>query len=72
LFLRNFGRPDLNLEQIDTMREIIIETGALAELETLIEEMRSKARVALKNSEITEQAASLLDEMAVAATARTS
>ena len=72
LFLRNFGRPDLNLEQIDTMREIIIETGALAELEKLIEEMRSKALAALESRGITEQAASLLEEMAVAATTRTS
>ena len=72
MFLRNFGRPDVNLGQIDTMREIIIETGALAELEILIEEMTLTAQAALKSVGITEQAASLLDEMAVAATTRTS
>ena len=72
LFLNNFGRPDLNFSQIESMREIIVETGALAELETLIEEMTLKARNALKQSEITEQAASLLNELAIAATSRTS
>ena len=72
LFLHNFGQPELDLVQIDSMREIIVETGSLAKLETLIEEMTSKARTALKSGEMTEYAASLLDEMAIAATSRTS
>ena len=72
LFLRNFGQPQLDLTQIESMREIIVQTGALANLEVLIEEMTLKARTAIKHGEITPQADSLLDEMAVAATSRNS
>ena len=54
------------------MRQIIIDTGALKELELMIEEMTLKAHQALSSGGITPQAATLLDEMAVAATRRSS
>ncbi|MEJ0014694.1 MAG: polyprenyl synthetase family protein [Actinomycetota bacterium] len=72
IFLQNFGQPSLDLIKINQMREIIIETGALQELEALIGKLTSEARAVLTHGGITPQAASLLDEMATAATIRTS
>ena len=71
-FLRDFGRTELDLTQIKLMREIIVESGALSELESLIEQMTSNARSALTRGGITEPAVSLLDEMSVVATSRNS
>ena len=70
-FLQLFGRKDLDLSQIETLRSIIVETGALAELETIIEEMTFKAQNALATGGITPSAVALLEEMAIAATQRT-
>ena len=70
-FLQLFGRKDLDLAQIETLRSIIVETGALAELETIIEEMTFKAHNALTTGGITPSAVALLEEMAIAATQRT-
>jgi len=66
------GRRDLDSPQIETLRQIIVETGALAELESIIEEMTFKAHKALTTGEITPLAVQLLDEMAIAATQRSS
>ena len=71
-FLELFGRKELDIDHINTLREVIIDTGALAELESIIEEMTSKAHNALVDGGITPRAAALLDEMAVAATQRSS
>ena len=71
-FLELFGRKELDLGHINTLREIITETGALAELESIIEVMTSKAHDALAHGGITPQAVDLLNQMAVAATQRTS
>jgi len=71
-FLDLFGRKDLNTSQIQTLCQIIVDTGALIELETVIEEMTFKAHKALTTGGITPQAVALLDEMAVAATQRSS
>ena len=71
-FLEFFGRKDLDLAQIDSLRQIIVDTGALAELETMIEVMTFKAHDALTHGGITPQAVIFLNEMAVAATQRSS
>ena len=71
-FLQLFGRKDLDTPQIQTLRQIIVDTGALIELESVIEEMTFKAHKALTTGGITPQAVALLDEMAVAATQRSS
>jgi len=71
-FLELFGRKDLDSSQIQSLRQIIVDTGALIELETVIEEMTFKAHKALTTGGITPEAVSLLDEMAIAATQRSS
>jgi geranylgeranyl diphosphate synthase type I len=71
-FLELFGRKDLELSQIETLREIITQTGALGELESIIEEMTFKAHKALTTGGINSLAVALLDQMAVAATQRNS
>ena len=71
-FLALFGRKDLDSSQIESLRQIIVDTGALIELETVIEEMTFKAHKALTTGGITPEAVALLDEMAVAATQRSS
>lgn len=70
-FLNLFGRKDLNLNEIESLRALIVETGSLAELESIIQEMTFKAHNALTTGGITPQAVALLAEMAVAATQRT-
>ncbi len=72
LFLANFGRADLASDDIDSLRQIISDTGALAEVETMIEIMTFKAHEALTHGGITAIAVSLLNELAVAATQRSS
>ena len=67
-----FGNKELDIAHIDTLRQIITETGALTELESIISEMTSKAHEALTHGGITPEAVALLDQMAVAATQRTS
>jgi len=71
-FLRDFGRNELDITQIHTMRQIILDTGALNEVEVMIEEMTLKAHNALTSGGIAPLAATLLEEMAVAATRRSS
>ncbi len=71
-FLENFGRKDLDSGRIDSLRQIIVDTGALAELETMIEVMTFKAHDALSHGGITPEAVTYLNEMAVAATQRSS
>jgi len=71
-FLKYFGRKDLDSAQIDTLRQIIVDTGALTELETMIDLMTFKAHDALTHGGIDPQAITFLDEMAVAATQRSS
>lgn len=71
-FLGLFGRKDLESSQIQSLRQIIVDTGALTELETVIEEMTFKAHKALTTGGIMPEAVALLDEMAVAATQRSS
>jgi geranylgeranyl diphosphate synthase type I len=71
-FLSLFGRKDLDLHHIETLRQIIVDSGALAELESIIESMTFKAHDALTHGGITPVAATLLDQMAIAATQRSS
>ena len=71
-FLRNFGSNELQITEINTMRQIIIDTGALDELESMIQEMTLSAHNALIGDGITPSGVTLLEEMAVAATKRIS
>jgi geranylgeranyl diphosphate synthase type I len=70
VFERYFGKSDLDITGVEALREIIVETGALAEVEKLIEEMTFNAHQALNSGEIEPRAKAMLDQMAVAATRR--
>jgi geranylgeranyl diphosphate synthase type I len=67
-----FGQKQLNDDGVDSLREIIRETGALDQVELLIEKMTFSAHEALKTDGITPVAQRLLTEMAEAATKRSS
>ncbi len=71
-FLKNFGRKDLIPAEISSLREIIVDTGALTEIESMIESMTNKALGALTHGGITSRSAALLSELAIAATQRSS
>ena len=71
IFVEYFGQPDLDASGVAQLRQIIVETGALAEVESLITTMTSNAHQALIHGEITPMAKEMLNEMAVAATQRT-
>ena len=65
-----FGKPDLNDDEVSTLREIITETGALGECERLIETLASQASDALKLSQFDSEAKKHLEEMIKLATKR--
>jgi len=71
VFEKYFGKADLDIAGVHTLQEIIVETGALARVEALIEEMTFNAHQALISGEIVPMAKQMLDQMAVAATKRT-
>ena len=67
-----FGKKELDINGVNTLREIITGTGALDRVELLIDEMTFSAHNALKADGITPTAKNLLIEMAEAATKRSS
>ena len=71
LFDQYFGKPDLDSAGVEALRQVIVETGALARVEKLIEEMTFNAHAALKSGEISNMASTMLEQMAQAATKRT-
>jgi geranylgeranyl diphosphate synthase, type I len=66
----HFGSADLTLDQIEKIREIIIDLGALAQVETLISQLLEKSTSALEVSSVTATAKKALFELAIAATSR--
>ena len=71
-FNKLFGRKDLAHNDISTLRQIIIDTGALADLEQIIADKTAEALTAIETSQIDQAAASMLNTMAIAATQRSS
>ncbi|WP_199849474.1 polyprenyl synthetase family protein [Blastococcus sp. Marseille-P5729] len=64
------GRPDLDSAQVDRLRDLLIDSGAPAEVEALIEEHSAAARAALSRVTLDREGLGALDEMVDAATAR--
>lgn len=64
------GDPTLDAEHIDSLREIIIDTGALADVEAMIESLAAEALAALTQVELNPPAGDVLSELVVAATSR--
>ncbi len=64
------GNPDLNPTQVEKMQEIINQTGALAHIELMIEELTNRSLSALNFEEIHPAGRDLLTQLAVIATSR--
>ena len=76
---RYLGDPDLDRAGVDALRAVIADTGALARVESLIEERTAEAIAALRPSRqgvdgssgpVAPEAAEVLERLAIAATAR--
>lgn len=67
---RLLGDPGLDAAGVETLREIIVDTGALDAVEHLVEDLVHDARTALATSGVDEQAREVLDGLVDAATAR--
>lgn len=66
----NFGDPNLSSEQIYLLQEIIISTGAVSHIESMIKELTDTSLAALKHGGITPAGINLLTELAILATNR--
>jgi geranylgeranyl diphosphate synthase type I len=65
------GNPNLTLEDVNKIREIITDCGALAEVEKLISSMTSSAQSALEHGEIDPVGKVALTQLLTIATQRT-
>ena len=67
---RHLGDPHLTAQGVTELREVIEQTGALGRVEDLIEELLDDALAAVRAMPVQTQAREVLEELAVAATAR--
>ncbi|MEO3871526.1 polyprenyl synthetase family protein [Nonomuraea sp. B12E4] len=67
---RLLGDPGLDEDGVETLRQIIAETGALQECEDLIGDYLTRALAGLDAAPVTAQARAALTELAIAATSR--
>lgn len=67
---RHLGDPDLDENGVAALREVIITTGALRYVESLIEERVRRARAAIAAADVDAAAREALEALAAAATAR--
>ena len=65
-----FGKATLSLSEVNAMREVLEETGAHNQVESLIEQLFERSNKALFESNVTSEAKNALAELAVAATSR--
>jgi len=64
------GKADLNLAEIENLREVIIDSGAKTHVEDLIEKLAEEALDAIERNEISPEAKNLLIELVSIATKR--
>ena len=69
---KHFGKPDLDAQGVEILREIIESTGARAELEATIERLTDQALTAAQSAVFTEDGNAMLAELANVATKRSS
>jgi geranylgeranyl diphosphate synthase type I len=67
-----FGDPDLDADGVSIVQEVITSSGARQKLESMIDQLTKEALRAADNELISEQADSLLRELAKIATKRSS
>lgn len=70
LLLGNLGDPDLDPGTVDSLREVLVETGAVAAVEGLIDELTDEAFAALDAAGLTSPGAEMVAELARAAVQR--
>ncbi|WP_426560784.1 polyprenyl synthetase family protein [Angustibacter sp. McL0619] len=66
------GRAELNPAGVDALREVMVDSGALAAVEQLIDELAAQSADALEGSGAQQPGLTVLSELIAAATARTS
>jgi geranylgeranyl diphosphate synthase type I len=67
---RRLGDPALDAEGVDALRTIMVDTGALDHVETLIEALTDQAFEVLDSAPVAEDARTVLRDLAIAATSR--
>lgn len=67
---RHLGDPELDAAGVDTVREIIVDTGALAEVEALIDTLAAAALAALHTVELADPTTEVLSSLVNVATTR--
>ncbi|MGZ4624944.1 MAG: polyprenyl synthetase family protein, partial [Kineosporiaceae bacterium] len=72
LVTRLLGDPVLDAAGVDALREVLVDTGALAAVEVLIDELVDQALAALAATDVVPSARSVLEGLVSAATARAS
>ena len=70
LLRESLGRPEEPVEDIERIRGMLIDLGAVAAVEHRIERLTESAMATLRSAELAEPAASRLAELAVTATRR--
>src|SRR5688500_154151 len=70
LLTKALGNPDLDDEDVLAVREVIVQSGALAATEERIEELTTASLVALDRAELADEAATVLHELAAASVYR--
>ena len=69
---RLLGDPTLDGRGVEALREVFVETGALAAVERLVGELVEQAQAALARADVAERARPVLEALIVAATSRAS
>lgn len=69
-FINHLGQADLDADQIEDLQTIIADCGALAEIESLIDELTALALDALQDATIADDAREALQLLAIMATKR--
>ncbi|MCW2598282.1 MAG: Polyprenyl synthetase [Frankiales bacterium] len=70
LVRRHLGDPALDAAAVATLRQVLVDTGAVARVEELITARTTEALAALEPAPVTPEAVEVLRELAVAATTR--
>ncbi|MGZ4626329.1 MAG: polyprenyl synthetase family protein [Kineosporiaceae bacterium] len=72
LVTRLLGDPVLDAAGVDALREVLVDTGALAAVEVLVDELVGQALASLAATDVVPSARSVLEGLVSAATARAS
>jgi geranylgeranyl diphosphate synthase type I len=58
------GRSELRPEEVEAIQAVLVDTGALAEVESQIDELAEEALSALDGADLTDDARKALEELA--------